>query len=55
MEIVKEDREFVFEESLYVLDEDNQKSVIVYFLSDLILLAERDGICLKLWRYIELN
>lgn len=55
VEIAKENREFKFEETLNILDETNQKSVIVYFLSDLVLVTERDGISNKLIKFIEID
>ncbi len=43
------------EETLNILDESNEKSVIVYFLTDLILVTERDGISNKLIKHIEID
>lgn len=37
------------------MEEDAEKSVIAYFLSDLILLTEMDGLSTKLYKYIEIN
>jgi hypothetical protein len=55
LEIAKEDRAFKLEETLNILDETIQKSVIVYFLSDLVLVTERDGITNKLIKFIEID
>lgn len=55
IQIAKEEREFKFEESLRIFEEETEKSVIAYFLSDVILLTERDGLTNRLFKYVEIN
>ena len=43
------------EETLNILDEKLEKPVIVYFLSDLVLVTERDGISNKLIKFIDID